>query len=439
LAFQIHKKGTIKSLQGVKEEWGEFIAMTYNALNILKNIIQIRREQWYNEKQIEKMQESKLEKILQHARKTEFYRDILKDVHANSLLKNLSIIPILEKKTLRKRIDSFIPEGVSKDSLVERKTSGTTGSPLTVYCDNEVMRYRESILYHTFLLYGCSPFDTIGTFTTRKHIPGPFEARTGLFKRVHIPLSLPEEEGLKMIKRNDVRILSAATSSLIAYAKRNSDVKLKFIYCGGEILRAKSRKIIEDSFSCPVYQTYAAADAGVMAYDCPEEKNVHVNCSSCIIEIVDSKAKPKKSGTGEVVVTSLYMKPLPILRYKIGDQASWGKECPCGRKFPVLEKIEGRKNDVIVLPSGRERSALELDYLFYLEVIQYQVVQEKPDHFIFRYVPIDNEISLDSKKKVLNVINSICLGEDVTVEFEKLDSIKPMGEFGKIKRLISKC
>ena len=206
------------------------------------------------------------------------------------------------------------------------------------------------------------------------------------------------------------------------------------------MLTEECRKIISDSFSCPVFNQYATMEFASIAWECPDEHKLHVNSSSCIVEIVDSNGKPT-SGTGEILVTTLYNHAMPLLRFNIGDKGKIGKECPCGRGLPVLENLNGRTDDFITLPSGRRLSSFSLNIL-YLEtsingIWHYQIVQEAPERFVVRIVPAKDGFEDSSKKEIERRIRKACLGEEIKVEFELVDSIK-RDKSGKLRKIISR-
>src|SRR5690625_5571136 len=70
------------------------------------------------------------------------------------------------------------------------------------------------------------------------------------------------------------------------------------------------------------------------------------------LELVDEHDRP--ATTGQIVVTDYFNEATPMIRYKVGDYATWSDEsCPCGRTLPVLKNIHGRAYDIIKTPAGR--------------------------------------------------------------------------------------
>jgi phenylacetate-CoA ligase len=50
-------------------------------------------------------------------------------------------------------------------------------------------------------------------------------------------------------------------------------------------------------------------------------------------------------------VTVLFSRTLPLIRYEMSDRVGvGGRGCPCGRSFALLTGIEGRVEDILLLP-----------------------------------------------------------------------------------------
>lgn len=72
-----------------------------------------------------------------------------------------------------------------------------------------------------------------------------------------------------------------------------------------------------------------------------------------IVEPVDQAGLPVPPGTigARILVTVLFSRTLPLIRYEMSDSVGIdGRGCPCGRSFALLTGIEGRVEDVLLLP-----------------------------------------------------------------------------------------
>jgi phenylacetate-CoA ligase len=210
------------------------------------------------------------------------------------------------------------------------------------------------------------------------------------------------------------------------------------------------RYIVKKKFNVDLFETYGSVEFGDIAFECPEHFALHILTDNVYIELLDEDGEPVSPGErGEIVVTGLHNYAMPLIRYKIGDLGVLtGEKCPCGRSWPLLKSIEGRSNDLVVLPSGRKISWLYLQrYIFYdpefqknlFCISQYQLVQERPDQIIFKFVKgsnFDSNLLLRMKNNIENAFAK--QGEKIEVIMQLVKEI-PMERTGKRRVFISKA
>lgn len=158
-------------------------------------------------------------------------------------------------------------------------------------------------------------------------------------------------------------------------------VMLRRIFTCGEYLTASTRNLIQTAFHCDPVDHYAATEVSSgIAWQCERREGYHVNADNLIVEILDDRNKPVSPGTvGRVVVTDLSSRPFPIIRYDIGDLASWQEEpCACGRTLPCLSSIAGREVERIQLSNGEWLTSHDIAGALYAvpDAMQFQVRQE---------------------------------------------------------------
>ena len=90
------------------------------------------------------------------------------------------------------------------------------------------------------------------------------------------------------------------------------------------------------------------------------------------IEYLDKYDNPVKEGeNGRIVITDFTIRTMPFIRYEIEDVGKNSKIlCNCGIKLPVMEVVEGRKEDFIKTNSGKEVHAAYLCYTLKADSIQ---------------------------------------------------------------------
>ena len=102
--------------------------------------------------------------------------------------------------------------------------------------------------------------------------------------------------------------------------------------------------------------TYGCAEGLLMAIKA-DENYYNIMSPHVKLEIVDDNGQPVTDGEmGNVLVTCLTNKALPIIRYKLGDLAIKlpKAEYPISRElnYPLLKKVIGRETDVVKTKNG---------------------------------------------------------------------------------------
>ncbi|MEW6722394.1 MAG: AMP-binding protein [Candidatus Micrarchaeota archaeon] len=411
-------------------------------LPFLKYFLELRSQQRKSPESVRQAGQGLLERALGWAKDTKYYSGRMEGMPLRDITEDLSLLPPTPKEDVQANPGAFLRVGAVPDALLALKTSGTTGTPLELMVDQDALNHRVALKYAVETGFGLSPFDLFAEISHKAPEPHPLISRTGLFRRAALSVFDDERKNFAEIRRLRPRVLgwypSAITVLAMLNARQGRPLRLKSVFCGSEMLSDNARAFISESFSCPVFNHYGAVEFAAIAWECPEEHSLHVNSTSCRVEIVDSKGKPKKSGTGDILITGLRNSAMPLIRYRIGDRGSWGRECGCGRGLPVLKTLEGRANDVLVLPSGKLRNPVSIDIMYGIPGIRaYQIVQEREDHFVFNYVPDGAGMPESSEKEVRERVARACLGERVRVEFCPLESIARGGS-GKMRTVISK-
>jgi phenylacetate-CoA ligase len=216
---------------------------------------------------------------------------------------------------------------------------------------------------------------------------------------------------------------------------RRLGVKVAFVT--GEVLFPYQREVISETLSCPVANGYGGRDSALIAHECPQG-GMHVLADAVILETVDSDGRPVPEGEpGEIVITDLYSHEAPFIRYATGDIATVSsRSCPCGRALPLLERIEGRSNDVIVAEDGRIINSLALIYAVReIEGIErFRITQKTPTLFHIELVA-NGLYSTTTEERIRKNWGQL-LRSAVTVTFEYPAAL-PLERSGKFRHVIS--
>jgi len=200
---------------------------------------------------------------------------------------------------------------------------------------------------------------------------------------------------------------------------------------------------IRKAFPCPLVNVYGSREVSGIAISCDGSDLLHVNMLTQYVEIVDDFGKPVPDGTpGNIVITSLTNKAMPLIRYEIGDRGikSPLQKCPrCGWEGDIIEKVIGRSHDVLKNVNGDIIYGGFLTSLLYFRewLKKFQIVQEKETLLTFKVVLAEDVKSIPEfdKKEIVDSINKVFPNCDV--DWQVVDDIV-YDKSGKFRYIISK-
>jgi len=161
-------------------------------------------------------------------------------------------------------------------------------------------------------------------------------------------LADPFQRLLERLEALNPTILVAPPSMLnrIAEAIRLAKIRIQpqQVISVAEVLERDDRDILRATFGTPVDEVYQATEGFLgAACRCGE---LHWNEDWIFVE-----REPLGDGRYTPIVTDLFRRTQPIIRYRLDDLIiDRETRCPCGSIFQVIERIEGRSDDVIRLP-----------------------------------------------------------------------------------------
>jgi phenylacetate-CoA ligase len=158
------------------------------------------------------------------------------------------------------------------------------------------------------------------------------------------------------------------------------------ILTGAEVLTDETRRIVEDAWGKRLFNQYGATETGNIAGECERHTGLHVLEDLIIVEVVDRDNRPVPADVyGEkVLVTVLFNRTQPLIRYELSDSVRLAKApCACGRPYVLIDGIQGRAEEVLRLPGVRGGEVAVNPNVFHrvmdtAPVAAWQVVQE-PD------------------------------------------------------------
>ena len=396
--------------------------------------------------------ENQRQKIAEyHLRNTLFYQKLA----GTTEFKNWNELPILTKKDLQQPLAQRLSKSYSKAAVFVNKTSGSSGDPFVFAKDKEAHALTWASIIWRFGWYGID-FNT--SYQARFYgIPLDFlgyrkeRLKDFLGQRYRFPIfDLSDaflEQVLQHFKKKKFDYINGYTSSIVLFAKflqsKNMLLKdicptLKVCMVTSEMLFDDDKKLLETQFGIPVVNEYGASELDLIAFQNPLGE-WQVNAETLFVEILDDNNQPVPHGTeGRIVITSLYNKAHPFIRYDIGDVGILDEKSTF--KKPILKKLIGRTNDVALLPSGKKAPGLTFYYVTKSIIEDDGNVKE----FIIRQTKIDTfEIDYVSEKELTTEqINGIQKAIDTYLEpglqfsYHRKNSLLRNAR-GKLKQFIS--
>ena len=334
-------------------------------------------------------------------------------------------------------------------------TSGTTGTPLTLWQSRETVRQWYALFEARWRRwYGLSRNDRWAILGGQLITPfeqkePPFWIWNAAFRQLYLSAYhvAPRNSAayVEALKKHRVKYLWTYSSSAHALAQFMLDQnlrppELKAVIVNAEPLYQHQREMIAKAFQCQVFETYGMSEMVCAASECLHGR-LHLWPEAGIGEVLgDESDRPVESGiAGRLVSTGLLNPDMPLIRYEIGDRivlAEPGARCPCGRALPILKSVEGRNDDVIVTPDGRRIGRLDPVFKANLPISEAQVIQDTIDHLCVRVVPAEG-FGPAVESSIISALRERAEGMSVTVETVVFIPRSKNGKFKAVVSLVS--
>jgi phenylacetate-CoA ligase len=414
----------------------------------------IDKTQYLSSDELHDIQINSLRNIIYHAVEyVPYYKEKIRiksnEVNEINSMDVLNNIGIVDKETLRNSTDSFLSEKYDKNKLIKINTSGTTGTPLTIYLSSEARKLNYAFFARSKKWAGISGFERSITLAGRTIVPvsqkkPPYWRKNIVFNNELFSSYHISEDNLgyyvDQIRRIRPVFIDSYPSSISIIAeymlKKNvTDIAVKAIITSAETLLDHQRDIIEKAFGCKVYDQYGSAEQVIFACQC-EHGSYHVNPEYGYLEVLDKNNNKVPNGQlGEFVCTGFTNQAMSLIRYKIGDKGILSdKQCDCGRKFQVLEKIFGRNDDILITPDGKYVGRLDPIFKGMGSTIrETQIVQEQKDLIYIKIVRGENYLEQHGQFIIDELVKR--MGHEIHFKIQYVDRI-PRTNAGKFRAVI---
>ncbi|MBN1984462.1 MAG: phenylacetate--CoA ligase family protein [Chitinivibrionales bacterium] len=360
-------------------------------------------------------------------------------------LDELNAYPVLPKETFRSNYLKIRPTDLSAYRYQQKHTGGTTGVPVHYLQDLDQWTLMQAFLIWGWSLAGYKYGDPVGVIAGGSLVPENRTAKVRLRNYLENKIFLfgvhmNDELGIDYhhrLSRAAVKFINGYPSILYLFARILQKHNLKLptiqaIITTAEMLQPLYRQTIEEAFNCPVFNNLGCNDGGYESFECQHHQGFHYNDLQSILQV----HTPTPGQAERLLITNLWNKTTPFIRYENGDCVTLAKDaCPCGRKFPLIQSIEGRTADILSFSNGKSVAGPALSLIFgSLNIDGWQIVQTSIDTLEVR---IKSAAPLsDHDRKHINHILSYHCGPECTITIKNVDSLETT-KGGKLKPIWS--
>lgn len=406
------------------------------------------------------VQWNRLQHLLEYAgSKVPYYRQLFANHNLNPQnvrgFEEFRQLPLLSKATVQERWSDFISEQFSPASLITRYTSGSSGSPLKLvktrlerlvagrHLMNARLKYGLKLPARWAVLGGMLEFiyegeygeqntNSYGAIETTKNQRGGGD----VLRLSCVDLSPNTlEQHIQELKTFQPTWIYSSPFALDSLAKiileRAQPLNwqgIQLVELAGEYLSAAARERIRLALSCQPVSQYACQEVWGIAFECVFG-GMHVLTDNVYLEVVKPDGRLAQPGeAGEVVISSINLRAMPLIRYRLGDLASLSEStCKCGNTQPVINILAGRTSDLIIGQSNKLGSLIFDSLMEYMHrqkhiiVRQYRVIQRSNDEFEVWISPAaewDKEIQETFIRKAWRAV-----GQKARFEFKFMDCL----------------
>lgn len=436
------------SMSGVRMRRTRYNKVFYDFLDFLE------KSQWWSLKEQQAYQDGQLSKIIHHAYQTvPYYRRVMDErkLKPSDILTtdDLVKLPVLTKDIIREQGTELFSTDFPRELMVYGHTGGTTGKSLQLYSDKNTQPHQWAVWWRHRRRFDLNIDDEFIVFAGRDVVPlnrmtPPFWRRNIPMHQTYVSIHHMTKQNMpaliEYLQKRKVKFYSGYPSAVYLVAKYMLDNNLSLPHppevtvLGAETLLPHQRRAMEKAFGGKATDQYGASEQCGNISEC-ENGHYHVDMEFGHIEFLPLEGSAPN--VRRIICTGFWNDAMPLIRYDIGDLATLPTQeivCSCGRKSPIVEKIDGRIESYIITPDGRQ--AGRLDFIFkdsqYIEEAQF--IQDEISVVKIKIVR-SKGFSTRHEKELLDDLRKY-LGEVIRFEIDYVSEI-PRTANGKFRQIVS--
>ncbi|MBE6518202.1 MAG: phenylacetate--CoA ligase [Thermoplasmata archaeon] len=294
---------------------------------------------------------------------SKFYAQKYKDIDVESIRtqEDFEKLPFTDKADLREAYPLGLAAVPEKDIVRIHSSSGTTGTPVVIPYTKKDVEDWAIIFERCYVMAGVTNKDRI-------HItPGyglwtagiGFQAGCERLGAMAIPMGPGNtEKQLRMMEDLRSTVLCATSSYALLLSEEIKKRGIRDKLClkkgiiGSERWGDKMRQSIAQELGVDFYDIYGLTEiyGPGIGISCDYRNGIHMWDDYIYFEIIDPKTGRNlpDGEVGELVITTLKKEGAPLIRYRTHDLTRIiPGDCPCGSRFPRIDIIIGRTDDMI--------------------------------------------------------------------------------------------
>lgn len=422
----------------------------------LARLRELSRSQWWGEEDVREVSFRRMVEALRFAeQRVPYYRRRFAEhgVRARDVKapEDLLRFPVLTKADLRAAGKELVVDGF-RGTLIPSGTGGSTGAPVRFSYDHRTYEIRIAAAMRADGWAGARLGERELHLWGVPLAPEPALQRAKraahqalLRKKTVSAFDLSEARLAQLvddIARYRPRVIIGFTTALFHVARYALEVgkrlpPLRGVVTAAERLFSHQRETIERAFEAPVFDRYGCREVMLIAAECERHEGKHINAEGVFVELHRNGRLARPGEPGEVIVTDLACRSMPLIRYKNEDIAvAAAAPCSCGRGLPMLASVEGRVLDMIVGPEGQLLAGEFFPHLLkdYPAVRRYQVHQDRQRTITVKVVAGEG-FATETPRLIEHSIRRF-LGAQAAIAVQVVDDI-PLTPGGKFRVTVS--
>lgn len=416
----------------------------------MKVLADVESRSYLSNDELESFRDLRLQSFVQNAVTTvPYYRTLFRDIGIEPqdirTLADMQQLPIMDKPIVRDNYENLVSKAIRPEDTTTFHTRGTTGSPLVSAVSKQAMLEQWAIRWRFRRWHGVQLDTPAAFFTGRSIVPiaqtqPPFwrynrPGRQILFSSFHMSsANLPSYvDALRKHRPSYIQGYPTSLALLSSHLlETGSDLgyQPRWVFTNSETLLPNQEDIIARALGVHPRQRYGSAEAVAEISEC-ENGKLHVDEDVAAAEFIPTE----DDQVFRVVGTNLSNPAVPLLRYELRDLVfRSGATCSCGHPGRIVDSIEGRLDDYVILKDGRRQGRIAGIPEKLRNVVECQVYQKVPGEIDIRVVRGSNYAEADDAVILYEARKRV--GDDTKITIKYVDTIERTRN-GKVRFVVS--